>query len=423
MNWLMVLLPLALLCAGLPVYLVLLTTSVVLVLGFLNLPISQVPLTMFGSVDKFALMAVPFYIFAGELMGRGGLSQRLVNWVLSMIGGVRGSLALTTVGTCTIFGAISGSSPATVAAVGKLLQPSMQKAGYDEKFSVPLLTSAGAVALIIPPSIAMILYGTVAEQSITQLFIAGVIPGLLISALLAIYILAVAARLRLREGQQFRFAHFLAMTKEGAWALGAPVIVLGGIYLGVFSPTEAAGVLCVYGIAVTRFIYRDITWRQIFEIAVQSMRLTAQILLIVAAAGVFSWLLTITGVSQAAVGLVNQFAVSQWTILLGINILLLIVGCFLDPNSAILVLTPLLVPICQAFNIDLIHFGIVLTVNLSIGMFTPPFGLNLFVAQAMFRTPLHVLYRGLVPFLLVYLLGLALITYIPSLSLYLARGS
>jgi C4-dicarboxylate transporter DctM subunit len=421
MTWVLVLLPLALLVLGLPIYLVLLTASTVLILFFLNVPLSQVPLTMFGSIDKFALMAVPFYIFAGELMGRGGLSQRIIDWVLSMIGGIRGSLALTTVGTCTVFGAISGSSPATVAAVGKLMHPAMARAGYEEGFSVPLLASAGSIALIIPPSIAMILYGAVAEQSITQLFIAGIVPGLLLSILLALYILLVARQLPLQEGGRFNAGQFLRATRMGAWAIGAPVIILGGIYLGIFSPTEAAGVVCVYAILVTRFVYRDITWREIFAVAVQSMRLTAQILLIVAAAGVFAWLLTITGMSQLAVGFVKEYAISPWTVLLAMNLLLLLVGCFLDPNSAILVLTPLLVPICEAFNIDLIHFGIVLTVNLAIGMFTPPFGLNLFVAQAVFKTPLSVLYRGLVPFFLVYLVGLALITYIPSLSLHLVR--
>jgi C4-dicarboxylate transporter DctM subunit len=216
-------------------------------------------------------------------------------------------------------------------------------------------------------------------------------------------------------------AVFLRATKDGIWALGMPFIILGGIYAGVFSPTEAAGVSCVYAIVVTKFIYRDITWKGIWDVAVSSMYLTSQVLIIVAAAGVFSWLLTVSGIPQSMVQWIDSLNLSPWMILLAINILLLIVGCVLDPSSAILVLTPLLLPIVSAIGVDLIHFGIIMTVNLSIGMFTPPFGLNIFIAQALFKVPLKTIYPGLVPFIIINIMALMLVTYIPEISLYLTQ--
>ncbi len=421
MGWVMAVVPLGLLVLGFPIFLILLITAVILLLAFMDVPLVQMHITMFGSVDKFALMAVPFFLFAGELMGRGGISRRIVAWVLAIVGGVRGSLGLTTVGTCTIFGAISGSSPATVAAIGQLLYRPLRRAGYDERFATGVLTSSGAIAIVIPPSIAMILYGTAAEENVALLFIAGVVPGLLIALLMGIYIYLHAFRHGIREAQGFDWGRFVGATREGILALGMPVIILGGIYAGVFSPTEAAGIACVYAIIVTRFIYRDISWRGLWEVAVSSMYLTAQVLIIVAAAGVFSWLLTVSGIPQSMVAAIDALRLEPWMILLVINVLLLIVGCLLDPASAILVLTPLLLPIVQAIGVDPIHFGIIMTVNLSIGMFTPPFGLNIFVAQALFKVPLANIYPGLVPFIAINIVALGLVTYIPSLSLYLTR--
>ena len=415
------LVPIVLLILGFPVFLTLLATALILLLFFMDIPLVQMHITMFGSVDKFGLLAVPFFLFAGELMGRGGISKRLVAWVMSVVGGVRGSLGLTTVGTSTIFGAISGSSPATVAAIGQIMYKPLRDAGYDDKFAVGVLTSSGAIAIVIPPSIAMILYGTAAEENVALLFAAGVVPGLLIAAMMGIYIYAYAYRRRIREGSSFEKAVFWNATKEGIWALGMPFIILGGIYAGIFSPTEAAGVSCVYAIVVTKFIYVDITWSGLWDVAVSSMYLTAQVLIIVAAAGVFSWLLTVSGIPQSMVQWIVSMHLSPWMILLAINILLLIVGCVLDPSSAILVLTPLLLPIVSAIGVDLIHFGIIMTVNLSIGMFTPPFGLNIFVAQALFKVPLKTIYPGLVPFIIINIVALMLVTYIPEISLYFTQ--
>jgi C4-dicarboxylate transporter DctM subunit len=421
MGWAMALVPFALLALGLPIFLILLVTVIVLLAFFMNVPFTVVPQTMFGSIDKFALLAVPFFIFAGEVMGQGGISERLIRWVRSMFGGVRGSLALTTVGTCEFFGAISGSSPATVAAVGRIMYPALRADGYEEKFALGLVTSSGAIASIIPPSILMILYGAAAEQSVAALFIGGVFPGILIGILTAIYIVFYARGQALARTEGFHWGTFARSTREGVWALGAPVVILGSIYAGICTPTEAAGIAGVYGIVVTRYVYRDITWGRLWDIAVSSVFLTAQIMIIVAASGAFSWLLTISGVPQTMVGMIQGLDVPPWLMLVAVNVFLLIVGCLIDPTSATLILTPLLVPIMRAIGVDLIHFGIILTVNLSIGMFTPPFGLNLFVSQALFKAPMARIARGLVPFIVIQVVALVMITYVPWLSLYLTR--
>ena len=420
MVWVMILVPLGLLLLGVPIFTILAATSVVVLL-FGDIPGAVIHQTMFGGVSHFTLLAVPFFIFAGELMGRGGMSKRLVAWALSILGGVRGSLPLTTVGTSTVFGAISGSSPATVAGVGRLLYPSLRSKGYNEKFSTGVITSSGAIAIVIPPSIAMILYGVSAEEDIALLFIAGILPGLLMAFLMGLYIFFYARLKGIREAEGFSVRRFLVTTRDGVWALGSPVIILGGIYSGWFSPTESGGVACVYAILVTRFIYRDIDWRGIWTVTIDSAYLTAQVLIIVAAASVFSWLLTVGGIPQSAAAFIGAIKADPWVVLLAINVFLLIVGCVLDPSSAILVLTPLLVPVAKALGVDLIHFGIIMTVNLAIGMFTPPFGLNIFVAQAVFKAPLKSIYPGLVPFIIINIVALILVTYIPEISLFLAR--
>jgi C4-dicarboxylate transporter DctM subunit len=421
MEWVMGIVPVVLLLLGFPIFVILLATAAIVLWLFQAVPPTAIHINMFGSVDKFALMAVPFFIFAGEIMGHGGISKRIVAWVMSIIGGVRGSLPLTTVGTCTVFGAISGSSPATVAAVGRLLYGPLRDAGYNVRFSSGLLASSGAIAIVIPPSISMILYGASAEQSVALLFVAGVVPGILMALLMALYIYVYASKQGIKEATGFSTAAFLKASKDGVWALGTPFIILGGIYAGIFSPTESAGVACVYAIIVTRFIYGDISWKGIWEVSVNSMYLTAQVLIIVAAAGVFSQLLTISGIPQQAVQAIQDMKLEPWMVLMVINIFLLLVGCLLDPGSAILVLTPLLAPIAFAMGVDLIHFGIIMTVNLAIGMFTPPFGLNIFVTQALFKAPLSSIYPGLVPFIIINIIALLLVTYIPELSLFLTR--
>jgi C4-dicarboxylate transporter DctM subunit len=420
MDWAITLGPLVMLVLGFPIFVILIATSAIVLLFFMQVPFTQVHQVMFGSVDKFALLAVPYFIFAGEIMSVGGMSSRIVNWMLTVFGNIRGSRGYTTVGACVVFGAISGSSVATVASVGRLMYPSLRER-YGEKFAAGIIASTGSIDILIPPSIAMILYGAAAEQSVALLFIAGVFPGLLMALFQASYVYWYAHRHNIRDGESFRLATFLTATYKGVWALGAPVVILGGIYGGIVSPTEAAGFACVYGILVTVCVYREVSLKQLWEISVTSMYLTAQILIIVACAGVFSWLLTVSNIPQTAVALLQGFADSQWVVLIIVNIFLLIVGCFIDPGSAILVLTPLLVPIMKAYGVDLVHFGIVMTMNLAIGMFTPPFGLNIFVTQALTKAPLKSIYPGLVPYIILTFLALLVVTYVPWLSLYLTK--
>lgn len=417
MGWVMALLPVALLVAGFPFFLVLLATVSVALLFFAGVPATAAHQVMFGALDKYALLAVPFFLFAGDLLSRGGVSVRLVRWVQSIIGRVRGSLPFTSLGTAVVFSAISGSTAATVAAVGSLTYKRLREAGYSERFSSGLLIGAGAIDNLIPPSIGFILYGIASETSIVRLFLAGVVPGLVLAAFFAFYIYRHAVRKGDRGGPPFQKREFFAATKDGIWAIAAPVAVLGGIYTGIFSPTEAAGVACVYAILVTAFIYREASPRDVFDSAARSMYLTAQVFIILACAGVYSWLLTISGAGPALIDAVTGLELPAWALLLAINILLLLIGMVLDTVSAILVLTPLLVPIANASGIDPVHFGVIMIMNLSIGTFTPPFGLNIFVGQAVFKAPLSSIYPGLVPFILAAIGALMVVSYVPALSL------
>jgi C4-dicarboxylate transporter DctM subunit len=293
----------------------------------------------------------------------------------------------------------------------------MQRARYPETFSAGLATAVGAIDIIIPPSIPMIVYGASANESVPRLYAAGVIPGLLIAALLGAYVVFHARRRGFDAGTPFDLAALLRALARSLWALGAPVIILGGIYGGVFSPTESAAVACVYAALVTRFVYRDVSWAEILDCAAVTVRITAQIFIIVACASLYAWLLTVQQVPQGLVDWVQEQRFGPLQILAAINLLLLVVGCFVDPLSAILVLTPLLVPVVKAAGIDTVHFGVVMMVNLAIGLFTPPFGINIFVAQSALRLPVETIYRGLWPFVLLYLAALALVTYVPWISL------
>lgn len=421
MGFIMVGLPVILLVMGLPIFLALLVTCCIALLMSGGLPVTALHQNIFGSLDKLGLIAVPFFIFAGDLLSRGAISTHLLRWVSALLGGMRGGLPVSALGTATVFSAISGSTAATVAAVGKLTYERLLKAGYSQRFSSALLVSIGAIDNLIPPSIGFILYGIAADASIVRLFTAGILPGLVMGSCFLAYIYWYVARHGEPSSSTFSIREVLAATREGAWAISAPIVILGGIYAGIFSPTEAAGIACVYGIFVASAVYKVLTWRELYDTAARSMYLTAQIFLIVAIAGVYSWLLTIQGTAQSGVGLIKALDLPPWAVLLAINLLLLAIGMALDTASAILVLAPLLAPIAAAINVDPIHFGVIVVMNLSIGTFTPPFGINIFVAQAAFKVPLKELYPGLVPFIAASIVGLLIVTYVPQLSLWLPR--
>ncbi len=323
MGWVMGLLPVALLVAGFPFFLVLLATVIVALAFFAGVPTTAAHQVMFGALDKYALLAVPFFLFAGDLLGRGGVSVRIVRWVQALIGRARGSLPFTSLGTAVVFSAISGSTAATVAAVGSLTYKRLREKGYSEKFSTGLLIAAGAIDNLIPPSIGFILYGIASETSIVKLFAAGAIPGLVLAAAFAVYIYRHAVATGDTGGPPFRLGEFVDATRDGFWAIAAPVAVLGGIYAGIFSPTEAAGVACVYAILVTWLIYREAKLKDIFDSASRSMYLTAQVFIILACAGVYSWLLTVSGVGPSLIAGITDLQLPPWAFLLAVNILLL----------------------------------------------------------------------------------------------------
>jgi len=422
MYWVMSILPFALLLLGFPIFLLLLSTSLVILIFFFDLPMTVVHQNIFNSLNKYALLAVPFFIFAGDLMSRGGISNRLLRWVASMIGGFRAHIPMTSLGFAALFGAISGVTTAATAAIGTLTYPRMREAGYSERFAAALITAEGALDNLIPPSIAMIIYGIASDTSVIQLFAAGIGPGLLLAGMFGIYIYYHSWRAGIMESGKFSIKEFLLATRDGIWAIGAIGIIFGGIYSGVFSPTEAAGVACIYAIFVSYFIYRETTIREIFETGARSMYLTGLIFIIVSVAGLYAWLLTISGIAESTVSLISSLHSERWVVLLVINVFLLFVGCFLDPASALIMLTPLLAPVAASLGIDPIHFGVIVVMNLTIGTFHPPFGLNIFVCQALFKTPSKTLYVGLIPFVAIAILALMLVTYIPAISLWIMRA-
>jgi C4-dicarboxylate transporter, DctM subunit len=421
MTWVMTLLPGVLLLLGFPIYITLLATCAIVIVFFYSIPATALPQIMFGALDNSVLLAVPFFIFAGEIMGTGGISRRLVDWSKALFGGSRASLPITTIATCVVFGASSGSSAATVASVGRITYRPMVEAGYDRRFAAGLLTASGLIDNMIPPSIAMILFAAVAEQSVVRLFTAGIVPGILFAAAFAAYVWLKSGRSAIERPEPFSARRLAQQTRQAAWALLLPLLILGGIYSGAITATEAGGISCVLAVLVSAVLYREIAWHDVGRMAQRAAYITSQVMIVLAAAGVYSWLLTTSGAGPTITALFKHWDLPPWLLLLMINVVLLLVGIFLDPPPAILLLTPLLMPIVKDAGIDPIHFGVVMTANLSIGCFTPPFGVNIFVAQAVFKEPVSVIYRGVLPFIWLSVAVLMLITYVPFLSIGLLK--
>ncbi len=405
---------------GIPIFLILLVTSIVAVMTVSrDIPTDAIQTYMFGSLDNFPLLAVPFFVLAGEIMAQGGIARRIINMVMAIVGGIRGSLAVTTVAASELFGAMSHTAVGTVVAMGRMIYPSLKEGGYNERFAVGLIASSGAIAVVIPPSIAMILYAVSAEQSAVQLFTAGILPSLLIGIIDAAFVMTYARLKGVPLGVKAHWDTIWKTSKDASWSIGSLVVIFGGIYGGVFTPTEAAGVAVVYSLFVTMVIYREVDLWRCWQILMSSAFLISQILLIVTSAGIYSWLLTTSGIPQQTVASIDALHMSKWELLLILNVGLLIAGSFLEPPAAILILTPLLLPIVREAGVNPIHFGIIVAVNLSLGMYTPPFGLNLFSSQAIFNAPLSRIYLGVLPFLVLNFAALLIITYIPEISMVL----
>lgn len=374
---------------------------------------------MFNAINKFPLAAIPFFILAGNLMETGGISRRLVEFAKSIVGGVQGGLPMTCVLTCMIFAAVSGSSVATTFAIGAILIPALIKHGYPVTYAAALQATSAELGVIIPPSIPMILYGVSAEVSIGELFIAGFGPGLLIGGALMLFVHLWCRWKGWGRNDGDGRLPFGRAALQASWALLMPVIILGGIYGGIFTPTEASAVAVFYALVVGVVIYREIKVRDLYAILRKSVISSAVIMFIIANAGLFAFLITRAGVPEAIGHWLQEVLKSPAMFLLGVNAALFVIGMFIETSAAIIVLAPILAPVAVHFGIDPVHFGLVMVVNLALGMITPPFGVNLFAACTVARISLDRIVVQLVPFVLVVLACLMVITYVPALSLAL----
>ncbi|WP_019120759.1 TRAP transporter large permease [Brevibacillus massiliensis] len=384
----------------------------------------QIPLLIlaqreFTSIDSFPLMAIPFFILAGSLMESGGISRRLINFANSLTGHIKGGLGLVAVVTSMFFGAISGSSAATVAALGTILIPAMIKRGYHRNFAGGVQAVSGELGVIIPPSIPMILYAVSTETSVGDMFIAGVIPGLLIGFSLLITVYVIAKKRNYASEEKVSWPGRWQAFKEASLALIMPVIILGGIYGGIFTPTEAAGVAVAYAFVIGMFVYKEIKWKNLLPILGQSVITTSIIMFIIANAGLFGWILSRESVPQMVGDFFATISTNPIVFLLLVNLLLFIVGMFFETGASIIILAPLLTPVAMQFGIDPVHFGLVMIVNLAMGMCTPPVGVNLFISCQIAKISLEEITKGVLPFIFVLIADLLLVSYIPQISLWL----
>ncbi|MCG8693980.1 MAG: TRAP transporter large permease [Minwuiales bacterium] len=415
----------ALILLGIVLAMLALRQSVVLILvvaaGYVHLFYGDGDLTylvddLWTAVNRDVLLAIPMFVLAGSIMTRGSIAERLIAIMRALTQWLPGGLAVATILSCAVFAALSGSSPVTLLAVGTILYPALLQQGYSKRFALGALCSGGTLGVVIPPSIPLILYGIVTEKSISDLFIAGLVPGLMLAGVLALYSLLVNRNI---PAEAFEFGALTGALRRGVFAMMTPVILLGGIYSGFFSATEAAAVAVGYALVVEAFVHRELRLRDFYAIAVETARLLGTLFPIVAVAISINLLLTAEQVPQDFARWMTSVVDDKVTFLIVLNIFLLIVGCLIDIGSAILMLAPILLPVAMAYGIDPIHFGIIMVVNLEIGYITPPVGLNLIVAMTAFKEDFLRICRSVVPFIVLMLIVLALVVWFPEISLFL----
>lgn len=406
---------------GVPVAIALGASALVTIYFTTTLPLTIMTQKAFTALDSFPLLAIPFFMLAGVVMGKGGVSKRLLTLATMLVGWMVGGLAMVTVVTCMFFAAISGSGPATVAAIGSFMIPSMREKKYDEGFAAAVTAAAGSIGVIIPPSIPFVMYGVIGGVSVGGMFLAGIIPGIIIGlGLMGVsYFIAKKNNYKPETAVNYSFKEVLKALWDAKWALMIPVIILGGIYGGVFSPTEAAVVACVYGIIIGLFVHKEMTLKDIYDCIRESVVINATTMIIVGLSISFAYIMTLEQIPNTIASFITELSSNPIVILLVINLLLLIVGMFIDTISALVVLTPILLPIVTAVGIEPIHFGVILVANLAIGFITPPLGVNLFVASSISGVKLEKIVVAIIPFLLSMIITLLLITYIPALSMWL----
>ena len=413
-----------LLALGTPIAFCIGISALVGVLQLGDTPLLLVPHMMFQGTDSFPLLAVPFFVLAGGLMNAGGITRRLVDFANLLVGQLRSGLALVNVVASMFFAGVTGAAVADASAIGSVLIPAMEKEGYDLDFSAAITAASSTMGPIIPPSIPMIIYGVSAEQSIGALFLAGIIPGLLIGlALMAVAYISSGRQQGSfsRSKKPFDWRHLVGGLKDALLALFMPAFILGGILAGIFTPTEAAAVSVLYAFVVGRFVYGELHWRQLPDLMLESLLVTAVIMFIISNAAIFGWLVAALQMPQKVVTLLTASISSRWLILIMINLFLLTVGTFMETTASLIILTPVLLPLAKQIGLDPIHFGAIMVLNLVIGLTTPPLGVCLFVSSGIAGISLERISRAMIPFLLAAIVVLLLVTYIPSLSMWIPQ--
>jgi C4-dicarboxylate transporter DctM subunit len=411
----------ALMLTGMPISIALGLTVLSFLFVMTQVPIEAVALKLFTGIESFEIMAIPFFILAGNFLTHGGVARRMIAFATSMGGHWSGGLGLAAVLACALFAAISGSSPATVVAIGSILLPAMVAQGYPKRFGAGVIATSGALGILIPPSIVMVVYGAATETSVGQLFMAGVVPGIVLGIMLMIGIYVRARHLDIPRQPRAQLRDILVSGRESLWGLMLVVIILGGIYGGVFTPTEAAAVAAVYAFLIAVFVYRDIGMKDVPRVLVDSGKVTVMLMFIIANALLFAHVLTTERIPQSIAETIVGWGMPPWQFLVIVNLLLLVAGMFMEPTGIILIMAPILFPIAARLGIDPVHLGIIMVVNLEIGMVTPPVGLNLFVASGITGMSIGRVVRAALPWSLILLVFLVIVTYVPMLSLWLPR--
>jgi C4-dicarboxylate transporter, DctM subunit len=395
--------------------------SSIIALSMIDFTLYTVIQKMFNSLNSATLMAIPGFVFAGIIMSKGGISKYLIESLRSWVGHISGGLAVVTILSCMIFAAISGSSPATAAAIGSIMIPGMVQAGYDKKYAMGLVAASGTLGILIPPSIPLIIYASVAEESVGKLFAAGVIPGLLLGGILLVSAIIHARIKKYGKLPKESMEQRVKKTFKAVPGFLLPVIILGGIYSGIVTPTEAAFLACLYGVIVSVFIYKELSFPIFREVLKESINITSMIFLVIAAAMIFGMFLTTEQVPQAFAQWIEESTTNKWIFMLGVNIMFFIMGMFLEAVAIILITLPILLPVLVMFDINIIHFAIIMTINMELAMITPPVGLNLFVVSGISREKVGAVVKGVMPFFALMILALILVVIFPQLSLYLAK--
>ena len=404
---------------GVPVAVSLGASTVITMLLFTDLDVAAMPQLIFDGINKFALMAIPMFILAGNLLSKGGSARRIIDFAKSMVGHLPGGLPMSAIFACVIFAAVSGSSPATVVAIGSIMFVAIKEAGYPKEYAVGGITTAGSLGILIPPSVVMIVYGVTAEVSIARLFMAGVVPGLMLGGMMILQTYIGAKKLGFKATTPEPWSERIKKFFRAFWALLIVVVVIGGIYGGIFTPTEAAAASAIYALIISLFVYKDIKFKDLWDICLESAITTAMIFFIIANAVVFAYLLTSENIPQTIADSILAANIGKIGFLIIVNVLLFIMGQFMEPSSVVMIMVPLLLPIATALGVDPVHFGILLIVNMEIGMITPPVGLNLFVASGLTGMNLKDVIVSCLPWTLTLFIGLILVTYIPEISLWL----